>query len=183
MPCRTTRPPQQQGDGGGVDEKCAELRYPVLACGVADAYQQRRDERAAQRSQSADRHHDQKIDKVLKRIGRLNRGDIGAQPPAQRGKAAAQRERDGKQARGVDADCLGHWPVVHRGSHLGAPTRPLDPKPQRRHQYRAECYEEHPVRGKVPAEQRKLSLEVGGQVYRLLQRAVNQTRHRNRHED
>src|SRR2546430_12295274 len=49
------RPPQQDGDRRGIDEERPELGNPVLARRIGDADEERGDERAAQRPQSADR--------------------------------------------------------------------------------------------------------------------------------
>ncbi len=74
---------------------------------------------------------------MLERIARLDRKDLGAEPAAQRGEPAAEREGEGEQPRGVDADRLRHAAVVDRGADLRAELRALEPEPQRRHQHRA----------------------------------------------
>ena len=92
---------------------------------------QRRDERPADRSESADRDHDQEISEVLKRIVGPDRQDLGAERAAEPGKTAAERERDCEQPRRVDADGLRHPQIVDSRADLRAEARAFEHEPQR----------------------------------------------------
>src|SRR5438445_225637 len=113
---QTHGPPEKNEDGGRIDEEGAELWQPVLARGVGDAEKQRGDERSTQAAQSSDRHHDEEEHQMLERIARLHRDDVGAEPPAQAGEAAAEREGQHEEAARVDANGLRHRAVVDRGA-------------------------------------------------------------------
>jgi hypothetical protein len=57
---RPLRPPDQHHDHDDVDDERAELRRVVFAGDVAEAEQQRGDERAGDARRAADGHDDQK---------------------------------------------------------------------------------------------------------------------------
>ena len=60
----TPAAPHQQRDHDEIDEEGAELGKVILAGHVADAEESRGRERAADRAEPPDRHHDQDVDQV-----------------------------------------------------------------------------------------------------------------------
>src|ERR1044072_2918101 len=77
------RPPDQHHDHDDVDDERAELRRVVFAGDVAEAEQQRGDERAGDARRAADRHHDQEVDHELEWEVRVEPEDLGAERAAQ----------------------------------------------------------------------------------------------------
>ncbi len=55
--------------------------------------------------------------------------------------------------------------------------------PQQPHHHRAENDDENPVSREIAAEERKLAFQIIGQNHRLLERSVNEARHRHRDEN
>ena len=100
-----------------------------LHAGVAEAQQQRRDERAAQRAEAADRDDHQEIDEIFGGVAGIDRQDVGAEAAAECGQAGAQCEGQREQAAGVDADRFRHAAIVHRGAKLRAEVGALDAQP------------------------------------------------------
>src|SRR5215510_10150012 len=65
------RPQDQHDDHDGIDDEGPEFGDVVFAGDIADADQQRGHERTGDARGAADRHHDQKIDHVFEREGRI----------------------------------------------------------------------------------------------------------------
>ena len=114
------RPPEQEQDRERVDEQRAALRHVLLEHEVEHADQERRVEHSGHAAEAADRDDDQEVDEVLERILRIEAEELGAEPAAQGGHAAAEGEREGEQAPDVDAERLGHAAIVDGGADLRA---------------------------------------------------------------
>src|SRR5687767_15955745 len=89
---QAVRPPQKNADGCRINKESAELGDPVLARGVGDADEERRNEGAAQAAQAANGDDDQEVDQVLEGIAPEHGQDVGADGAAQAGEPAAERE-------------------------------------------------------------------------------------------
>ena len=117
----------QHDDHDGVDDEGAELRDVVLAGDVADADQERGEERSGDARGAADRHHDQEIDHEFQREGRVEAEDLRAERAAEAGEAGAEREGEREHAVDVDAEPARHARVIDRrraaGCRSGCPTR------------------------------------------------------------
>src|ERR1043165_5862989 len=77
------RPPDQHHDHDDVDDERAELRRVILAGDVAEAEQQRGDERPGDARGAADGDHDQKVDHEFERELRVEAEDLGAERAAE----------------------------------------------------------------------------------------------------
>src|SRR4029453_6100531 len=96
------RPQDEHDDHDGVDDEGPEFGDVVLAGDVGDADQQRGYERPGDARGAADRHHDQKIDHVFEREGRIEAENLGAERPAQPGEPGPDGE--GEREHRVDVD-------------------------------------------------------------------------------
>ena len=77
-------------------------------------------ERAADRAEPADRDHDQHVDQVGEREGRIEADDLDRERAAEAGEPAAEREGEREGAVDIDAEAARHALVVDRGAHLRA---------------------------------------------------------------
>ena len=114
------RPPDQDDDHDRVDDEGAELRHVIFAGDVADAEQDRGEERPGDARRAADRHHDQKVDHVFEREGRIEAENFRAQRAAEAGKPGAEGEGEREHRADIDAEPARHAPVVDRGAQPAA---------------------------------------------------------------
>src|ERR1044072_2093136 len=113
------RPPDQDDDHDDVDDEGAELRRVVFAGDIAEAEEQRRDERSGDARRAADGHQDQEVDQELEGEVRIEPEDSRAERAAEARKPRADRERDGEY--GVDVDAKPARAAGH--NHRGAGAR------------------------------------------------------------
>ena len=109
---------------------CGKYFFSVKSTHADD---QRRVEHAGDAAEPADRDDDQEHHQVFERILRIEAEKLGAEPAAERGHAAAEREGDGEQPRDVDAERFRHAAVVDRGADLRAHAGALEAEPQAEH--------------------------------------------------
>src|SRR6185437_4830605 len=174
---------QQHDQYGGVDKESAELRDQHLTGGVAETQQQRRDEGAADRPESADGDDDQEIDELLHGVAWRDRDDIGAKAAAKRGEPTAEREHQHEQKIGVDAQALRHRTIVDRGANAGADHRAVEPKPQSDEQHEADDDQKSPIGRKGLAEEGQLPADRVWDVDALRQGTEDEVRNGRGHKD
>src|SRR5262249_59635346 len=114
-------------------EESAALRQVLLKHKVEPADQQRGEENAGHPAEAAEGDHDQEVDQILERIWGIEAEEFGTEPAAERRHAAAERERDREQTADIDAERLGHPPVVDCGADLRAHAGALEAEPQGEH--------------------------------------------------
>src|SRR5579883_3672987 len=139
------RPDEQDHHRDRVDEKAAGPRIDILAAGIADAEQDGGDQRALQAAEAAHRDDQQEEHEVEHGEARREPEQLDREAAAERRKAAADREGEREQAIDIDADRLGHAPIVDRGADAGADIGALEGVPQDGHQGGADRDDEHPV--------------------------------------
>ena len=182
-PEQPLRAPQQQGERRHIDEKGAELRDQVLAGEVADAEQQCREEGPADRAEPADGDDDQEVDEVLEGISGIDRQDLGAESAAQRRKRAAEREGQGEEQAGVDAERLRHAAVVDGGADARAEIGALEGEPQRAEDDEAGDQDEGAIGRERHAAEAEFLPEDVRHAHALRQRPPDEFRRGGRHED
>src|SRR5215472_7040460 len=132
-----------------IDDEAAGPRIDVFAGGVADAEQDRGEQRALEAAEPADRDDEQEEHEVEHREARCEPEQIDREPAAQRREPAADREGQREQPVDIDADRLRHAPIVDRGPDFCADVGALERIPQHRDQGGADRNDEHPVGRKV----------------------------------
>src|SRR5712691_6111268 len=115
LPEQARRPPHQQADHDEIYEECSKPGKVVFARHVADAQHRRGEERAADRAEPADRHHDEDVDEVGKRERGIEADDLDCERSAEAREPAAQREGDHEGPVDVDSEAARHALVVHGG--------------------------------------------------------------------
>ena len=140
-------------------------------------------ERPGDAGGAADGHHDQKVDHEFQRKIRIEPEDLRAQRAAQSGKAASEREGEGKHLRHVDAEPAGGAWIVHRRAQPAAEScaRQHQLKPCR--QQSADHDDHQPVAADADAEEIDLSLQGGRKLDEDPRRPHDVIDRRHRHED
>ena len=115
---------------------------------VGNAEGQRDRQRAADVAHAGDRDDDQEVDQVLVGIARVDRQQVGAEAPAERGQRGSQAEAHREHQVDVDADRFRHLAIVDRRADRCAETRALDPGPDGEREDRSHAHQEHAVGGK-----------------------------------
>src|SRR5262249_42678725 len=108
------RAQDQNDDHDGVDHEGPEFRDVILAGNVGDADHQRGGERTGDAGGTADRYHDQEIDHVFEREGRIESENLRAQRAAEPGQAGTYGEGQGEHGVDVDAQSAGDARIVDR---------------------------------------------------------------------
>ena len=155
----------------------------IFAGDVADAEQHRGGERAGDRAEAADRHDDQHIDQIGQRERRIEPDQFDGERAAEAGKPAAEREGDGEQCVDIDAEPARHALVVDGGAHLRAEAGVFDGEDQQKRDQQRDADKEQPVNGEVQAGEGDRAAQIGRQLHRLIDRAVDIGRRRDRDED
>src|SRR3954471_21929148 len=93
---QAVRTPDQDHDHDGVDDERAHLRHVILAGDVADAEQERGEERPGDAGGAADGDHDQEVDHEFQRKIRIEPEDFGAERATQTCKATTEGKGEGK---------------------------------------------------------------------------------------
>src|SRR5579883_173043 len=114
------RAPQQHDDHDAVDDEGAERGQIIFAGDVADAEQDRGDERARDAGGAADRDDDEKVDEVLEREDRIEAEDLRAERAAERSEPGAEREGETEHCADIDAEPARDALVVDRGAQPAA---------------------------------------------------------------
>src|SRR6185312_4183274 len=126
----TRRLEQENDRSDRIDQEVARLREHVFAAGVDDADHQRRQQRALETAEAADGDYDEEQHQIQDCEIRRQAEQLDGEPAAKRGKPGAQREGEREQPVDIDADRLGHAPVVDRGADLGADIGALKSVPE-----------------------------------------------------
>src|SRR3954462_12043408 len=117
---QAVRTPDQDHDHAGVDDERTHLRHVVLAGDVADAEQERGEERPGDAGGAADGDHDQEVDHEFQREIWIEAEDLGAERAPAARKAATEGKGERKHLRYVNAEArCGAW-VVHRRAEPAA---------------------------------------------------------------
>ena len=180
---QAVRTPDQDHDHDGVDHERAHLRHVIFAGDVADAEQQRGEERPGDAGGAADRHHDQEVDHEFQRKIRIEPEDLRAQRAAEAGKAAAEREGEGEHLRHVDAEPAGGARIVDRRAQPAAEPRARQHQLQARGQQAADHDDHQPVAADADAEEIELSFQRRRQLDEDPRRSHDVVDRRDRHED
>src|SRR5712692_3682887 len=114
------RPQDQDDDHDGVDDEGSEFRDVVFARHVGDADQERGAERAGDARGAADRHHDQEIDHVFEREGRIEAENLGAERAAEPSEPRSEGEGQREHGVDVDAEPTGDPRIVDGGAQPAA---------------------------------------------------------------
>ena len=123
------------------------------------------------RAGAADHDHQQEVDQVLEREGRIQPQHVDRERAAQARQPRPQREGDAEQQADVDADTGRRRLIVDRGAQLRAEPRPREQQTdggRHRHDQRDQ---EQPVRSQIDPKHGDLPVKEGGQLHRLLRRS------------
>src|SRR3954470_19474461 len=165
------RTQQQDDDHDGVDHEGSELGDVVFAGHVGDTDQQRGDERSGDARGAADCHHDQKIDHVFEREGRVEAENLGPERPAEAGKAGPEGEGQGKDRIDVDAEAARDPRVVDRRAQPAAEPGAREDELQADREQTADDDDQQPIAPDADAEDLEPPLQHTGDLDEDLLRA------------
>src|SRR5215470_14411933 len=144
-PEQALRPRQHDDRHHRVDHQHRESWKPRLPEGLGLPDDEASDQRALQRAQPADYHHDQGGDEDAHShgwIGGLDRPRNDAGQPAE---GRAEGKDEGEHAPDVDSEPGSHLRVVHARANDGAEARALDQEPQKDGHHESEGDDEETV--------------------------------------
>src|ERR1044072_4021723 len=176
------RPPDQDDDYDDVDVEGAELRRVVFAGDIAEAEEQRRDERSGDARRAADGHHNQEEDHELEGEVRIEPEDSRAERAAEARKPRADRERDGEYGVDVDAKPARDARIIDGAGQARAEAGSHQRELQRDGEQAADQDDEQAIAADADAEEVDLALQVGGDRGDLLLRAHHEVDACDRHE-
>src|SRR5215510_10141053 len=178
------RPPDQYHDHDRVDDEGAELRDVIFSRHVADAEQERGEERTGDAGGAADRHHDQEVDHEFQGERGVEAENFRPEGAAQSCQAGTNGKGDGEHAFHMNAEAAGDAWIVDRSPQAAAEAGPRQDELQRDRQQPADDDDEQAVLSDIEAEQVDLALQHAGQLDVLLLRPhdVIDRRHRHEHE-
>ena len=100
----------------------------------------------------ADRHHDQHIDQIDQREGRIEADDLDRKRAAEPGKSGAEREGEREGAVDIDAETARHALVVDRGAHLLAEAGEFERQHQHQRHRKPDRHQEQAIDPESDAE-------------------------------
>jgi hypothetical protein len=158
-------------------------RHIIFAGNVADAEQDRGQERTGDTRRAAHGHDDQKVDHVFERKDRIETKDLGAERAAKAGEPRADRERQPEHHADVDAEAARHALIIDRRAQPAAEARARADELQRDRKQRADADDEQPIAPDADAEHVDLTLQRARDHDELLRGAHGVVDRRHRHED
>src|SRR5262249_54866655 len=177
------RTQDQNDDHDGVDDEGPEFWHVILARDVGDADQQRGGEGTGDARGAADRHHDQEVDHVFERKGRIEAENLGAERAAESGEARPDGKRQAEDRVDVDAEPAGDARVVDRGAQSAAETGAGQNELQADREQPADHDDEQSVASDADAEYLEAALQHARDLDEDLLRAHHVVDGGDRHED
>src|SRR5246127_5748469 len=177
------RTQDQNDDHDGVDDEGPEFGDVILARDVGDADQQRGGEGTGDARRAADRHHDQEVDHVFEREGRIEAENFGAERAAESREARSDGKRQAEDRVDVDAEPAGNARVVDRGAQPAAETGAGQNELQADREHPADHDDEQPVASDADAEDLEAALQYARDLDEDLLRAHHVVDRGDRHED
>ena len=148
----------------------------------ATPMQQRGDERTGDAGGAADRHHDQEIDHVFERKGRIEAENLGPERPAKAGKARPEREGQGEHRVDVDAEAARDPRVVDRRAQPAAEAGAREDELQADREQPADHDDQQPIASDADAEDLEAPLQHARNLDEHLLRAHHVVDRGDRHE-
>src|SRR5215475_234989 len=179
---QAVRPPDQYHDHDRVDDEGAELRDVIFSRHVADAEQERGEERTGDAGGAADRHHDQEVDHEFQGERGVEAENFRPEGAAQSCQAGTNGKGDGEHAFHMNAEAAGDAWIVDRSPQAAAEAGPRQDELQRDRQQPADDDDEQAILSDIEAEQVDLALQHAGQLDVLLLRPHDVIDRRHRHE-
>src|SRR3954447_12243578 len=152
-------PPDQDHDHDSVDHEWSKLRHVVFAGNIANAEQQRCQERSGNAGGAADSHHDQKVDHELQREIRIESQNLRAERAAETGETTTECESKCKHLRHIDAEPARRTRIVYGGPQPAAEAGARQNELQCRREQAADHDDHQPVAADADTEEIDLPLE------------------------